>query len=41
LGAFAEDQIEQGLVLGAILGEDDLLLDVLMGAANPTDLCIL
>lgn len=38
LGSFTEDQVEQRLALGALLSEDDLLLDVLMGAANPTDL---
>jgi len=41
LRTFTEDQVKQCLALGALLGEDDLLRYVLVGAANPTDLCIL
>jgi hypothetical protein len=38
LGAVGEDQVEQSLALGALLDEDDLLLDVLMSAADAADL---
>ena len=41
LRAFAEDQVKQCLALGALFCEDDLLGDVLMGTADPTNLCIL
>jgi hypothetical protein len=34
LRAIGEDQVEQSLALGALLDEDNLLLDVLMGTAN-------
>jgi hypothetical protein len=33
-----EDEVEQGLVLLVLVDVDDLLLDVLMGAADTTDL---
>jgi hypothetical protein len=33
-----EDEVDQGLVLGALLDEDDLLLDVGMRAANTSNL---
>jgi hypothetical protein len=38
LGAVGEDQVEQSLALGALLDEDDLLLDVLMSATDAADL---
>jgi hypothetical protein len=33
-----EDEVEQGLVLLVLVDVDDLLLDVLVGAANTSDL---
>jgi hypothetical protein len=38
LGAVGEDQVKQSLALGTLLDEDDLLLDVLMRAADAADL---